>query len=102
MKNFLFSSFFFLSTITNFLDKIKLEIEKQCPFNLRQVDAFLENYSCSNQSKTMILSSEISYINEDDDLKFINTNTNPLNNSEQNVYIVWKRIFLYYEIDFCI
>ncbi|CAF4979314.1 unnamed protein product [Rotaria sp. Silwood1] len=34
------------------------------------------------------LSSQIAYIDEDNDLKFIKTNTNPFNTSDQTVYVV--------------
>jgi hypothetical protein len=29
------------------MTEVKKEIEDQCPLNLRQVEAFLENYLCS-------------------------------------------------------
>ncbi|CAF2179269.1 unnamed protein product [Rotaria magnacalcarata] len=107
----------YCNNIINFMNDVKKEIEEQCPSKLNQVETFLENYSCSPSStehidiphstnrdeiKTRLflssidntlatdstkLSSQIAYIDEDNDLNFINTNTNPLNTSEQTVYV---------------
>jgi hypothetical protein len=30
------------------MNDVKKEIQDQCPLNLRQVEVFLENYSCSS------------------------------------------------------
>jgi hypothetical protein len=78
-------SFIDFSTISNFINKVKHEIQEQCLLNLRQVEAFLENYSCLNTTVDIInknglldqedifktsssttLLSQISYIDEDD------------------------------------
>lgn len=131
------------SNIVNFSNEVKKEIEEECPLNLKQVEAFLDNYLCERTSfisfkiidvpieysilavktenvdipnnaspdevKTRLflpsidnaistssakLSPQISYIDEDNDLKFINSNTNPLNTSEQTVYVVSNRLFI--------
>lgn len=37
------------------------------------------------------LFSQMAYIDEDNDLKFINTDNNLVNNSLQDVYTVWKK-----------
>jgi hypothetical protein len=42
----------------------------------------------------MTLFSQIAYIDEDDDLKFINSNRNLFNNTEQDVYVVCKYFIL--------
>ncbi len=92
----------------NLMNDVKKEIQDQCPLNLRQVEAFLENYSCVNNatqdlmspttSKNRIhipniedmltLSPQIGYIDEDNELKFIGSNKNLFNNTEQTVYVV--------------
>jgi len=46
------------------------------------------------KTSSTTLGSQISYIDEDDDLKFINSNKNLFNNTEQNVYIVCKYFIL--------
>jgi hypothetical protein len=46
------------------------------------------------KTSSTTLVSQISYIDEDDDLKFINSNKNLFNNTEQNVYIVCKYFIL--------
>jgi hypothetical protein len=50
-----FEIIFFLSTISNFLSEVKEEIKEQCSIYLRQVELFLENYSCSSNSSDLIL-----------------------------------------------
>jgi len=39
---------FLFSTIPDFMNEVKNEIQDLCPLNLRQVETFLENYSCSS------------------------------------------------------
>jgi hypothetical protein len=46
---------------------------------------------------TPMLFSQIAYIDEDDDLKFINANKNLLNNTEQDVYVVCRYIHLLFK-----
>jgi len=41
---------FLFSTIPDFMNEVKNEIQDLCPLNLRQVEAFLENYSCSSNT----------------------------------------------------
>ncbi|UJR08522.1 hypothetical protein I4U23_012785 [Adineta vaga] len=99
-------------TISDFTNEIKKEVQDQCPINLRQVEELLENYSClpltgalnTLTSTTInveklpaindpittpetVISSQFAYIDEDNDLKFITSNKNFYNNTEQTVFV---------------
>ncbi|CAF1292759.1 unnamed protein product [Rotaria sp. Silwood1] len=107
----------YCNNIFNFMNEIKNEVQNRCPLNVNQVEVFLENYTCSTFKNENIdvtslpnrdelknrlylsntenilatpstkLSSQIAYIDEDNDLKFIKINTNPFNTSDQTVYV---------------
>jgi hypothetical protein len=48
----------------------------------------IPNFEEILEESSTTLSSQLAYIDEDNDLKFINTNKNLFNNTEQNVYVV--------------
>ncbi|CAF2736251.1 unnamed protein product [Rotaria sp. Silwood2] len=107
----------YCNNILNFMNEIKDEVQNRCPLKINQVEAFLENYTCStlkNENIDVInvpsrdefknrvylsnnenllatpstkVSSQIAYFDEDNDLKFINSNKNLFNTSEQTVYV---------------
>ena len=119
------------STISDFTNEIKKEVQDQCPLNLRQVEAFLENYACSRKSfvyeklvewtyrefilalkdaisslssttparilptihdtsttQETVISSQLAYVDEDNDLKFVESDNKLYNTTEQNVFVV--------------
>ncbi|CAF3865893.1 unnamed protein product [Adineta steineri] len=100
-------------TISDFMNEVKKEVQYQCPINVKQVQIFLENYSCPPSKDTIIssvtmkskdeihmpsvegilstpstiLSSHFAYIDETNDFKFLDSNKSLFNTSEQTVYI---------------
>lgn len=71
------------SSIEDFLLKVKSEIHNQCPSYFQRVEIFSQNYRC----KTTNLQ-DLSYIDEDEELSFINSDTNLVNTTEHTVYVV--------------
>ena len=41
----------YFSVLTDLTNEIIKQVQDQCPFNLKQVQLFLENYSCSSKNK---------------------------------------------------
>mgnify|MGYP006892786708 CR=1 FL=1 len=82
------------SSIEEFISKVKLEISSQCPSYFQRVDIFSQNYLCK-PNPTTTTPVDLSYIDEDEEFNFINTNTNLVNTTEHTVYIVRREPILF-------
>ena len=75
-----------LSTVSTFIAQVKNDENNFCPMHLTQAEDFLSNYFCL--SPVLSTSTELTLIDEDQQLGFFSINSDLLNNTEQTIDMV--------------
>lgn len=65
---------------------MRRQVQEQCPMHYRQVQSFTDNYFCLNQPTTH--STDLDYIDEDTELKFLNIDKSLQNDTDHTIYVV--------------